>query len=102
MKIHRVITQEEGHLFSIQYKGSGTQSLLRLAAFCAELHLEILKAGPGYTKDEWRKDLKDVIVQAGIQNQKTCLYMDQFMVQKENWFEDLEGILKNQILAGLF
>lgn len=52
--------------------GSGKQSIAQLAAFAADCEVFQIVLSRGYNENSFREDLKQLFVNVGVKNQKTC------------------------------
>lgn len=65
MKLRRLISTSPGHLLFIALKGSGISTLTKLVCFSAGYQLKSLEMIPSYTVEEWRNDLKKLLLRVG-------------------------------------
>lgn len=76
-RISRVIRQPLGNSFLLGVGGSGRQSLSRLATFMSNYKIFQIEVVKGYAMQNWREDVKKVLMQAGIENRETTfLFVD--------------------------
>jgi len=70
-RIARVLRQPSGNSLLLGVGGSGRQSLTRLATFIGDFHPRQVEISKGYGQAEWRDDLKDILMKAGVEEQRT-------------------------------
>lgn len=68
VKLARVLRQPSGHALLLGVGGSGRQSLTRLATFISGYKIYQIEIAKGYGMNEWRENLKECILYAGVSN----------------------------------
>ena len=51
--------------------------------------------------DEWTSELKKILNLTVVENKPVILSLDQFTLVKEEWYEDLICIMKNDFHTGM-
>jgi len=69
--VARVLRQPSGNALLLGVGGSGRQSLTRLATFIGDFQPRQVEISKGYGQAEWREDLKDILMKAGVEEQRT-------------------------------
>ena len=67
-RISRIIRQPQGNALLLGVGGSGRQSLARLATFVMGYGLRQIEVIKNYSMKNWREDIKDILLNAGVQN----------------------------------
>jgi dynein heavy chain len=82
--------------------GSGRSSLVRLAAFIADMELHELNVTRNYGEEEWREDLKKVIREAGLQNKPIIFLFRDAQILLETFLEDINNLIQSGNVPDLF
>mmetsp|Transcript_3151 Transcript_3151/g.13662 ORF Transcript_3151/g.13662 Transcript_3151/m.13662 type:complete len:4229 (-) Transcript_3151:2367-15053(-) len=101
-RICRVIRLPLGNALLLGVGGSGRQSLTRLAAALEEFHLFSIEVAKGYGKNEWRDDLRKVLLMAGAEGKDVVFLFTDTQIVQENFLEDINNILNSGEVPGLF
>ena len=80
-RIARIIRQPQGNALLLGVGGSGRQSLARLACFIAGYQLSTIEITKGYGRDNWREDVKRVLMRAGVEEKPTVFLFNDTQVR---------------------
>jgi len=76
-RIARIIRQPQGNALLLGVGGSGRQSLSRLATYIMNYGLRQIEVIKNYSMKNWREDIKDILLNAGVQNKAlSFLFVD--------------------------
>jgi len=101
-RVARIIRQPGGNALLLGVGGSGRQSLSRLATFMAGFALYTLEISKGYGKNEWREDLKKLLLKAGVDKRPTVFLFTDTQIVFEGMVEDINNILNSGDVPNLY
>ncbi|CAG0920877.1 unnamed protein product [Notodromas monacha] len=101
-RLCRVLKQDSGHALLIGMGGSGRQSCCKLAAFIAGYELCQLEMSRNYGLEQWRDDLKKILMKAGGEGKPTVFLFTDSQIKDESFVEDINLLLNTGDIPNLY
>ncbi|KAM4656706.1 dynein axonemal heavy chain 3 [Amazona ochrocephala] len=101
-RICRVLKQDNGHLLLVGIGGSGRQSATKLATFMNSFELFQIEITKSYGVSEWKDDVKQVMLKAGVGNKNVCFLFSDNQIKDEAFVEDINILLNSGDVPNIF
>ncbi|XP_053995639.1 dynein axonemal heavy chain 1-like [Hylaeus anthracinus] len=101
-RINRVLRQPRGNALLLGMGGSGRQSLTRLATHMQDYNCFQIELSGTYTSNDWRDDIKNTLMKAGVQNQLMVFLFSDTQIKDDSMLEDLNSILNNGDVPNIY
>uniref|UniRef100_A0A2K5HID3 Dynein axonemal heavy chain 3 n=1 Tax=Colobus angolensis palliatus TaxID=336983 RepID=A0A2K5HID3_COLAP len=101
-RICRVLKQDKGHLLLVGIGGSGRQSATKLSTFMNTYELYQIEITKNYTGNDWREDLKKIMLQVGVATKSTVFLFADNQIKDESFVEDINMLLNTGDVPNIF
>ncbi|XP_018365084.1 PREDICTED: dynein heavy chain 1, axonemal-like [Trachymyrmex cornetzi] len=114
-RITRILRQPGGNALLLGISGSGRRSLTKLSSHIKEYNCYQIGISKAYTTHDWRDDIKNIMLKAGLQDQPIVfLFSDMHVkcrpenvelnekVTNDSMLEDLNNILNNGDVPNIY
>ncbi|NXU08026.1 DYH3 protein, partial [Pardalotus punctatus] len=101
-RVCRVLKQDHGHLLLVGVGGSGRQSVTKLATFMNNLELFHIEITKSYSISQWKEDVKQVMLKAGVGNSSVSFLFCDNQIKDESFVEDINMLLNTGDVPNIF
>ncbi|XP_021567967.1 dynein heavy chain 3, axonemal [Carlito syrichta] len=101
-RICRVLKQDKGHLLLVGIGGTGRQSATKLSTFMNSYELYQIELTKNYTGNDWREDLKKIMLQVGVATRSTVFLFADNQIKDESFVEDINMLLNTGDVPNIF
>jgi dynein heavy chain len=101
-RICRIIRQPQGNTLLLGVGGSGRQSLSKMATFIMNYSIRQIEVIKNYSMKNWREDIKDILLNAGVQNKQLSFLFVDTQIINEQMLEDINNILNSGDVANIY
>lgn len=99
----RALQMPQGHLLAVGDGDLGRRTAIKLAACMAGAELFEFDFKESYTMDQWKEDIKQVLLAAGLNARPTILmYPDPNVRNASDFMNDIVTVMDNSELPNLF
>eukprot|EP01091_Cochliopodium_minus_P010435 TRINITY_DN2760_c1_g1_i1.p1 TRINITY_DN2760_c1_g1~~TRINITY_DN2760_c1_g1_i1.p1 ORF type:complete len:4604 (+),score=1553.39 TRINITY_DN2760_c1_g1_i1:76-13887(+) len=102
LRIDRVFQQPQGHALLIGVSGGGKTVLSRFVAWMNGLSIFTIKVNNRYSADDFKEDLRHVMIRTGCKEEKVCFIFDESNVLESNFLELMNTLLASGDVPGLY
>ncbi|XP_063098488.1 dynein axonemal heavy chain 9 isoform X2 [Cavia porcellus] len=96
-RINRILESPRGNALLVGVGGSGKQSLTRLAAFISSMDVFQITLRKGYQISDFKADLANLCLKAGVKNLSTVFLMTDAQVAEERFLVLINDLLASEI-----
>uniref|UniRef100_A0A8C9Z160 Dynein axonemal heavy chain 3 n=1 Tax=Sander lucioperca TaxID=283035 RepID=A0A8C9Z160_SANLU len=101
-RICRVLKQDNGHLLLVGIGGSGRQSTTKLGTYINDYVLFQIELTKNYCMSDWRDDLKQIMLKAGIEGKNLVFLFNDSQIKDEAMLEDINMLLNTGDVPNIF
>ncbi|KAL8275069.1 hypothetical protein Esti_000948 [Eimeria stiedai] len=101
-RICRILRQPSGHALLLGVRGSGRQSLSRLASFIMETECFQVEATKGYGLADWREDLRKCFIKSGLEDKAQTFLFCSSRAIENSMLEDINSALNHGDVPNLY
>lgn len=101
-QLERSLSQNGGHVLLAGRSGTSRSTTCKLISHMLDLVFETPKVTREYTLNDFKKYLKTLLIQAGIEDKKIVLYVEDHQMCQQEFYEYLNSLISAGEIPGLF
>lgn len=98
----RVLSKPGGCILMAGRSGVGRKTTTQLIAHMLNMHFKTPYISRDYGMKEYKRDLKSAIELAGINAEKTCLFIEDHQIMRSEFLEYLNSLISAGEIPGLY
>merc|ERR1712228_152335 len=102
LRIDRVLRQPLGHLLMVGASGAGKTVFSRFASWLNGMTTFQIKVHKDYSSEDFDIDLRNVLIQSGVEQQKMTFIFDESNILDTAFLERMNALLASGEVPGLF
>lgn len=101
-ELERSLSQNGGHVLLAGRSGTGRRTVCQLISHMLDLTFETPKVTKEYSLNDFKKYLKTLLIQAGIEDQRIVLYVEDHQMCQSEFYEYLNSLISSGEIPGLY
>ena len=102
LRIDRVLRQPLGHLLMVGASGAGKTVFSRFVSWLNGMSTFQIKVHKDYTAEDFDMDLREVLIQSGVEHAKITFIFDESNILDTAFLERMNALLASGEVPGLF
>ena len=98
----RVTGMQKGHMLLLGVKSSGRKSFAHLASYIAGCEVFSIQIKKGYSVNDWKEDIKNLLKQCGTGDTETCFIVHDGQILFLQQLEDIASLMSSGYIPLLF
>lgn len=101
-RVSRALNLHHGNILLMGFGGSGRRSAIKLAASMIDADLFEIDANRDYDSEQWRQDLRKMLMNVGIQGKFTVFLFSDIQMIEDDFLDDISILLTAGDLPNLY